>query len=451
MRFQLLWLGADSCYAIMVDQLKSRLQQSDVLMILWTVLSSFGVYFCMYAFRKPFSAGLYEGLMLWGVGYKAILIIAQVVGYTLSKFVGIKVISELKPQQRVYLIVGLILIAEVALLLFGLMPHPYGFLLLFLNGLPLGMVYGVVFSFVEGRHLTEMLAMGLSISVVIASGILKTIYLDLAVLFPQISEFWMPAFMGGIFLLPFLLFVWMLTIIPDPTDFDIKQRTKRLPMTHFDKVQVLRRYGLSIFCLVLFYAGLVVVRDFRDNFTIEIWNEIDAGWENGVLAQTETISGFVVFVVIGLLVYVKSNLLAFRLTNLIMLAGMLLCGGATYLFQTGVIQGFSWMLSLGIGTFLTYTALQTVIFERFIALFRVKANAGFFVYICESIGYLGSVGLLLFKEFFMKDISWSSVLMNFTYGQVVIGLGLLLVANFLLEWQRVRSHPEREAVVFETA
>ncbi|WP_419698630.1 DUF5690 family protein [Mucilaginibacter sp. NFX135] len=30
-----------------------------------------------------------------------------------------------------------------------------------------------------------------------------------------------------------------------------------------------------------------------------------------------------------------------------------------------------------------------------IAMFKLKANAGFFVYICESFSYLGSVGLLL--------------------------------------------------------
>ncbi|MGY0034850.1 DUF5690 family protein [Pedobacter sp. NJ-S-72] len=33
------------------------------------------------------------------------------------------------------------------------------------------------------------------------------------------------------------------------------------------------------------------------------------------------------------------------------------------------------------------------------------------VYMCDSAGYLGSVGLLFYKEFFMKDISWAKVLM----------------------------------------
>jgi hypothetical protein len=81
--------------------------------------------------------------------------------------------------------------------------------------------------------------------------------------------------------------------------------------------------------------------------------------------------------------------------------------------------------------------LQTVVFERMIALYRIKANAGYFVYICESIGYMGSVGLLLYKEFFMKDLSWSKVLMQFSYLQ--FGLGLLLLAASNIYFDKYRS------------
>ena len=57
---------------------------------------------------------------------------------------------------------------EVALLLFALVPAPYNFGCLFLNGLPLGMVFGLVLSFLEGRRLTEALAAGLCASFIVA-------------------------------------------------------------------------------------------------------------------------------------------------------------------------------------------------------------------------------------------------------------------------------------------
>lgn len=391
----------------------------------------------MYAFRKPFNAGLYQGLELGDISYKAVLIISQVAGYTLSKFAGIKVISELRHSARIRLIIGLILVAELALLFFGLVPFPYNFVFLFLNGLPLGMVYGVVFSFLEGRRFTEMLAMGLNISVVVASGILKTTYIEIHKILPGISEFWMPAFMGLLFFPLFLLFVWMLSVIPKPTAEDVALRTERQPMTRADKRLAMRRFGFPIVCLVIFYATLVVVRDFRDNFTIEIWNEIDTQWGSSVLTTTEMISGLVVLIIIGALAFVRDNLSGFRLTYLILFGGIILIGMGTLLFEKAVIDGFYWMLLVGLGLFLAYTVLQTVLFERMIALFRIKANAGYFVYICESIGYMGSVGLLLYKEFFMKDLSWSHILMQFSYLQFCLGLLLLAVSNIYFE--RARS------------
>lgn len=417
-------------------RIKEALSRSNALFIGWAVLASFGCYFCMYAFRKPFNAGLYEGLAIHDIGYKTILIIAQVAGYTLSKFAGIKVISELKHQSRIVLIISLILFAEVALIFFGLIPFPYNFIFLFLNGLPLGMVYGVVFSFLEGRRFTEMLAMGLNISVVISSGILKTVYIEIHQILPHISEFWMPAFMGSLFLPLFLVFVWMLSVLPAPTPEDIGLRTERIPMTRSDKHKAMRQFGFPILCLLLCYSMLIIGRDFRDNFTIEIWNELDANWASSVLASTEMVTGVVVLVIIGGLAFVKDNLLGFRLTNLILMLGIFITGFSTFLFQQGWINGFYWMLLIGLGMFLSYTILQSVFFERMIALFRIKANAGYFVYICESIGYTGSACLLLYKEFFLKDVNWTTVLMQYSYLQFSVALVLLILSNSYFERYR---------------
>jgi hypothetical protein len=42
------------------------------------------------------------------------------------------------------------------------------------------------------------------------------------------------------------------------------------------------------------------------------------------------------------------------------------------------------MLLVGMGMFLACTPVDVVLFERMIAVFKVKANAGFFVYICGT-------------------------------------------------------------------
>ena len=75
---------------------------------LYCTIAAFGTYFCMYAFRKPFAAGTYDGLSFGGINFKILLIISQVAGYTLSKFIGIKVISEMSKSNRIFMLLVLI-------------------------------------------------------------------------------------------------------------------------------------------------------------------------------------------------------------------------------------------------------------------------------------------------------------------------------------------------------
>ena len=141
----------------------------------WCVTAAFGTYFCMYGFRKPFTAGSYSGMAAWGVGYKTILVVSQVLGYTTSKFIGVRVIASMRPERRVVVLLGLIGLAQLALLLFALVPPPLGAACLFLNGLPLGMVFGLVLGFLEGRKLTEALTAGLCASFILADGLTRSV------------------------------------------------------------------------------------------------------------------------------------------------------------------------------------------------------------------------------------------------------------------------------------
>jgi hypothetical protein len=63
-------------------------------------LMAFGAYFAMYAFRRPFTVSSYADVAPVFVEYKIALVIAQVLGYALSKVAGIKVISEMPPHNR---------------------------------------------------------------------------------------------------------------------------------------------------------------------------------------------------------------------------------------------------------------------------------------------------------------------------------------------------------------
>ena len=77
--------------------LTARLNASPTAVFaVYAVAVSFSTYFCMYAFRKPFSAAKFEGLTFFSteVELKSALVISQIIGYALSKYIGIKVCSE---------------------------------------------------------------------------------------------------------------------------------------------------------------------------------------------------------------------------------------------------------------------------------------------------------------------------------------------------------------------
>lgn len=76
---------------------------------LWAITAAFGTYFCMYMYRKPFTAAAFkqETLGSDAIGdwdQKAVLVSAQVIGYLLSKIIGIRVVSEAHRQQRAWII-----------------------------------------------------------------------------------------------------------------------------------------------------------------------------------------------------------------------------------------------------------------------------------------------------------------------------------------------------------
>ena len=89
--------------------LKERLSASPAwVFILYVSISSFAVYSCMYGFRKPYTAASYDHVRLWGISYKVVLVISQVLGYMCSKFYGIRFIASMQPSRRVGFIIRLI-------------------------------------------------------------------------------------------------------------------------------------------------------------------------------------------------------------------------------------------------------------------------------------------------------------------------------------------------------
>ena len=106
--------------------------------LLWAGGAALLSYSLVYALRKPFTAAGFDGLDFFGMDYKTATSIVQISGYFISKLIGIKVISELKKENRLKFIILSVAVAELSLVLFGALPRPLNVFALFFNGLSLG-------------------------------------------------------------------------------------------------------------------------------------------------------------------------------------------------------------------------------------------------------------------------------------------------------------------------
>ncbi len=393
-------------------------------------LAAFAVYFCMYAFRKPFAVATFDGLELWGVDYKVILIISQVVGYALSKFLGIKFISQLQPERRAIYIIGCIIFTGLALLGFALVKFPYNFIFMFLNGLPLGLVWGLVFSYLEGRKATELMAAILSSSFIIASGAVKSIgkwLMEVA----YIPEFWMPVVTGAIFFFPMLLFVYLLNLTPKPTKEDMALRHIREPMTSEDRRKMFQSLAPGLVIMIFLYMLLTAFRDFRDNFSVEVWEEVGFNNNAAIFTQSEIPAALCILFLFAMFILIKDNYKAFRSMHFIITGGLLSIGIVNFLFFSGIIRSpMLWTILVGIGLYSAYFPYNSMLFERLLAAQKGKGNAGYLIYLADSFGYLGSVMILLYKEFFHTRISYLDFFLNLGYAVSFLGLMSFVSTHF---------------------
>ncbi len=396
---------------------------------LYAILTSFSAYFCMYAFRKPFSAATYEGLRFFGtdIDLKTAFVISQILGYMTSKYLGIKFCSETTRNRRMWMLIGLIAAAELALLLFALLPGHAKTVAIFLNGLPLGMVWGLVVLYLEGRRTSEVLLAGLSCSFILASGMVKSVGLWL-IEAHAVGDFWMPFITGLIFLPPFVLSVILLNQIPQPTRADIEARVERVPMDGGSRRAFLRHFLPGMVMLLVAYLFLTAYRDFRDNYMVEIFQELGFGGKPAILTTTELPVVFGVLAALGALYFVRDNRLGLIGAYVIMIAGLILMSGSTLLLDAGKMRGDLWMVCVGLGAYLAYVPFGSVLFDRLIAVTRVAGTAVFAIYVADAVGYTGSVGVQLYKDLIDTEATRLDFFRRFTYAMSLLGLVLLIAS-----------------------
>jgi hypothetical protein len=406
----------------------------------WTLVAAFGTYFCMYGFRKPFTASTYETITFFGFDYKFLLVFSQTLGYVLSKWIGIKLIAEIKPNERIGMLIFLIMGAEAMLLLFALIPGPWNAFFLFLNGLALGIIFGLVLGFLEGRRNTEALVAGLCASFIVSDGFSKSVGSFL--LDHHVSDKWMPFLAGLCFMIPTFVFIRMLSLVSPPNSTDNKQRSARSPMNGGDRVQFFLRYAPGLIGIVLIYLFVSLLRSVRADFAPEIWQQLGYVQTPSLFTISELWVSFGVVVLNGFAIYILNHYKAFQAAFFTCMIGFTLLLGASWGFFNGLGK-FAYMVIVGLGVYLPYVAVHTTIFERLISILREKANMGFLMYIADSIGYTGYMLLILFRHSLKSE---ENILSSFITMSFILGIAGILIVIFSHGYFKIKFKKTRPAI-----
>ena len=407
---------------MVMEQIVKNKRFSEALLILWAGGAALLSYSLVYALRKPYTAASFEGFDFFGTDYKVAVTTIQILGYVIAKFFGIKLISELKKERRFKFFVCSAVAAEAALVGFGLLAPPFNVAAMFLNGLSLGCMWGVIFSFIEGRKVTDMLASLLGVSMVFSSGVAKSFGL-FAMNEMHVGQFWMPAVIGA-FALPLLVFMgYMLKRLPQPTEEDIALRNERVTLDGNGRKLLFRSYAPILTLLFVGNFMLLVLRDIKEDFLVKILDMSNqSSW---LFAQVDTIVTLVILGIFAAFIFFRSNIRALMCLMGLVIAGCLVMTYVSLNYEALDWQPVVWLFVQSLCLYIAYLTFQTIFFDRFIACFRIRGNVGFFIAIIDFIGYMGTVTLLSTKEFLNFDMEWFAL-----YNHMACAVGAVCAVLF---------------------
>jgi hypothetical protein len=396
---------------------------------LFAGLAAFFTYLCFYPFRRAYTAATFEELYFWGIHFKILIITAQVLGFAVSKGIGVKIVSEMKPENRAK---GLLLftgLSLICMLFFGITPAPYNLIFVFFGSLPLGLFYGVILGFLEGRKNTDLLVAALTASFIVGSGFAKSIGKWILGRFDT-SEFLMPFIADSLMYIPLGLSVWFLAQVPAPSNSDKIDRVERKPMSKAERKGFIKEFGLGIILFIGSYVLLTAYREFRDNFMPEILEELGYGGQTALFTQTEIPIAIVVLLLMASMRLIPKHTMAFGVIQCLLLVGAVIVGGSTILFQLEIIHPILWLILVGFGAYVAYAMSNSLYFERMLAAFKYTGTVGFMITLADYYAYFGSLTVLFYKNFFQSKTTNVDFFIFASYALAILYFLMILFSMF---------------------
>jgi len=199
-------------------------------------------------------------------------------------------------------------------------------------------------------------------------------------------------------------------------------------MKRFQRRAFLQQFMGGLVFLVTAYIILTIFREMRDNFAAEIWKTLGYAHNPAVFTLSEIPVAVLTLFSLALINLIRSNYSAFVTILFVVLAGFVTIIVSTTLYTAGILPGEIWMVGIGVGLYLGYIPFNAFLFERMIAAFRKVSNAGFLIYVADAFGYLGSLGVMFFKNVSDPGQSWITFFTRISLLFSLAGIALVIAA-----------------------
>lgn len=408
--------------------LTQRLASSNtVVLTIYTVVTAFSAYFSIYGISTSLFTATFAGATVGSLDLKVAFSISQMLGYAISKVFGAIIIPTIKRYQRCRILILLAILAELPLVLFGALPPAGQVVMVFLSGMPMAWMWGVMVMYLEGRRTSEFLLMGLYLSVMVASGAAKSV--ASSVLQAGVSESWMPSLCGAFSALAFCSFIVLLDAIPDPSESDKQIRKERGTITPSQARTYLRKWAPGLILITLVYSMLTAYRNFRDYFSVELWDDLEgSGFNPSLFTQSEVPVGVCTAVAYSMLYWVKEDKKAF-----FAILGVMFLGGGVILIATitqvgGLIDPLSWMIMVGVGLFMAYIPPGAMLYDRFNGATGHPYTSVFMIYLSDVCGYSVTLVVLFYRNFGDANLPYVDFFHSLSYITALACMGGMVVA-----------------------
>lgn len=253
----------------------------------------------------------------------------------------------------------------------------------------------------------------------------------------------MPALIGAV-ALPLLAGLgYILDHLPKPTAEDKALRVERVTLDRQQRWELFRNFAPVL--TLLFFANLflTVLQDVKEDFLVKIIDVNAAGLSSWVFAKVDGVVTLIILAVFATLALVKSHIKVLSTLLTLVIAGAVTLSFVAFNYDSLQLSPLVWLFIQSLCLYFSYLSFQTIFFDRFIACFRIRGNVGFFIAMVDSIGYTGTVLVLVFKECFNPNLDWLEFY-NTMAGTVGIVCCTAFTVSLFYLMQRYRKGKRKE-------